>query len=108
MQTFLIFNLHFTSTRIYSLKYQRSTKSGCKDLEIRKSDFEEKLNSFNKQKNVNFQIYNKQKTNNKEPGTNIFNNKFPEKYIFKKISILGQKEYDCISYFVSHKICLNF
>ena len=24
------------------------------------------------------------------------------------ISILGLKEYDCISYFVSHKICLNF
>ena len=24
------------------------------------------------------------------------------------ISILGLKKYDCISYFVSHKICLNF
>ena len=33
---------------IRSLKYLKSTTLGCKDTEIRKSEFEQRLNSFRK------------------------------------------------------------
>ena len=46
VQTFNISNLDFLSISINSLKYLRSTALGYKDIEIRKSEFVEKLNSF--------------------------------------------------------------